>query len=236
MTETRAKTTQALEEHIKRQDLQLLEIGEWKKQIEDKINNWGNLMESKVEHQALQLQTISTQLGELMKMAHGNKGEPSILGKIPSTILADNVTTVPVSPVKRAFEIATVQEQTLEFTVKMKLSNSGGGKPFTPTVRAPHVIRNNQGNTSKPNLEGFKRLSPQEIQYRRNNNLCWKCGDKWGPGHLCKLKQVSVITMEKEEDSGTLQLLHEEMEDAGKVLELPQDQLQAITQMDTCWL
>lgn len=33
-----------------------------------------------------------------------------------------------------------------------------------------------------------KRISAQEIQNRRNRRLCFKCGEKYGWGHQCKIK------------------------------------------------
>ncbi|GMI86644.1 hypothetical protein HRI_002333700 [Hibiscus trionum] len=38
------------------------------------------------------------------------------------------------------------------------------------------------------------------LDYRRTNNLCFKCGDKFSPGHQCKVKQLNV--MEEEDDQG----------------------------------
>ncbi|KAL4291109.1 hypothetical protein GQ457_14G019780 [Hibiscus cannabinus] len=54
--------------------------------------------------------------------------------------------------------------------------------PMTGNIRGQPVQ-----NTPKQGL----------IDYRRANNLCFKCGEKFGPGHHCKLKQLNM--MEEEE-------------------------------------
>ena len=50
------------------------------------------------------------------------------------------------------------------------------------------------------NLE-VKKLSPQEVQFRRNNGLCFKCGEKFGQGHQCKMKHLNFMLYEKDEDA-----------------------------------
>ncbi|XP_039066152.1 uncharacterized protein LOC120211739 [Hibiscus syriacus] len=46
----------------------------------------------------------------------------------------------------------------------------------------------------------------QLLDYRRANNLCYKCGDKFTPGHHCKLKQLnSMEEVEEQEDAEELQ-------------------------------
>ncbi|CAI9101549.1 OLC1v1038898C1 [Oldenlandia corymbosa var. corymbosa] len=41
-----------------------------------------------------------------------------------------------------------------------------------------------------------KKMSPQEFQYRANNQMCYKCGDRFKPGHVCKLGQIKVMLCE----------------------------------------
>ncbi|XP_027166082.1 uncharacterized protein LOC113766055 [Coffea eugenioides] len=53
-----------------------------------------------------------------------------------------------------------------------------------------------QGNVSQP----YKRITPTEFQYRKDNHLCFKCGAKFGPGHMCKDKGVHMIIATDLED------------------------------------
>ncbi|CAI9088141.1 OLC1v1022387C1 [Oldenlandia corymbosa var. corymbosa] len=245
MAETRAKTTQALEEHMKKQDLQLLEICEWRKQMEEKLSNWGSLLEVKVDKQANHSQMMLAQLNELLQLMNEQKNEKMETPLIGKAHIASSAGILP-TPGKvpkinleeeessgKAFEISIVQEQTLEFALKAKTGVASSNKLFQPQVRSPHVMRNTavKGTGS----EGFKRLSPQEIQYRRNNQLCWKYGDKWGPGHVYKIKQLNVIVAEDDEDLGDLNIIEEGVTDAGNVVVIPEDHIQTITQMDECW-
>ncbi|CAI9090274.1 OLC1v1025017C1 [Oldenlandia corymbosa var. corymbosa] len=200
MAETRSITTQALEEHMKKQDLQILEIGEWRKQVEEKINNWGSHLDAKVDQQNNQFQKLSSQLNDLLQMMNEPKSdfkrEPTNSSKIP-----------------------------------FSSSSADSSKPG----KVPHVIRNTIPGQKGGSHGAFKRLSPQEIQYRRNNNLCWKCAEKWNPGHVCKMKQINFITMEEDEEAGDLNWIQEEPNDAGTIVELSGDQIQNITQVEECW-
>ncbi|CAI9102415.1 OLC1v1000680C2 [Oldenlandia corymbosa var. corymbosa] len=187
---------------MKKQDLQILEMKDWRKQMDERLSSWSSHLESKVDLQAGQFQALSSQITEMMKMMAEQRKE-----------MAPN-------------------EKTLEFAVKSKQINSSPAKTYSQPVRLSHVIRNNSSNTKK---EPFKRLSPQEIQYRRNNQFCWKCGEKWGTGHVCKLKQINVIAVEDEDDLGDLNLIEDDSVDARNLMILPEAQIQAITQMEDCW-
>lgn len=47
---------------------------------------------------------------------------------------------------------------------------------------------------------GTKKISSQEIQYKRKKGLCFKCGEKYGFGHVCKLGNLNFILAEDEEE------------------------------------
>lgn len=52
-----------------------------------------------------------------------------------------------------------------------------------------------------PNIPGeFRKITPQEIQYRRNNHLCFKCGDKFTPAHKCKFGNLHFMIIEEDEE------------------------------------
>ncbi|CAI9112935.1 OLC1v1013446C1 [Oldenlandia corymbosa var. corymbosa] len=94
--------------------------------------------------------------------------------------------------------------------------------------------RPEMNSNRRTRTEAFKKVAPQEIQYMRNNNFCWKFGDQWGPGHLCKMKQVNMIVAEEGDDVGDFYLIGEEIEDAGVIEEITKAQLHAITQLEDC--
>lgn len=54
-------------------------------------------------------------------------------------------------------------------------------------------------NTNKPLPSGVKKLSYNEMMERRSKGLCFNCDDKFTAGHVCKNKQVFMITTEEEE-------------------------------------
>lgn len=102
-----------------------------------------------------------------------------------------------------AFEIAVVQEQSLDvLSKKMKMvAKVGMDVPKSGSI----TISDHKGSGStigKAKLKEageFKKLTPQEIQYRRNNHLCFKCGDRYSPGHQCKFANLNFVIAEEEE-------------------------------------
>ncbi|CAI9089931.1 OLC1v1024584C1 [Oldenlandia corymbosa var. corymbosa] len=48
-----------------------------------------------------------------------------------------------------------------------------------------------------PGNRYFKKMLPQEFQYRANNGLCYRCSECYKPGHVCKFGQVNVMLGEE---------------------------------------
>nr|XP_027122265.1 uncharacterized protein LOC113739231 [Coffea arabica] len=116
-----------------------------------------------------------------------------------------------------AFEISLWQES----NIKVQFGGVRGGhgnaaeskfgmtKGTTPTAANINTYKipstGNFRNTKFRNLQTDhqdpKRISPQEIQYRRNHGLCFKCGDKYGPGHQCKFGHLNLLIGEEEEET-----------------------------------
>ena len=79
----------------------------------------------------------------------------------------------------------------------------------TPTIQKNTFIPSTSHNP-KPQTRTFnrpRRLTESELQYRRENNLCFRCDGKWEAGHRCQNKELSVIlvgepTEEPEEEDG----------------------------------
>jgi len=45
-------------------------------------------------------------------------------------------------------------------------------------------------------VSGGRRLTQEELQDRSRRGLCFKCGERWGKDHICKLKNFKLILME----------------------------------------
>ncbi|XP_074324569.1 uncharacterized protein LOC141661456 [Apium graveolens] len=45
----------------------------------------------------------------------------------------------------------------------------------------------------------FRRLSEAEMQEKREKGLCFRCDEKYGPGHRCKNKELQVLWMHGDE-------------------------------------
>lgn len=44
-----------------------------------------------------------------------------------------------------------------------------------------------------------KRLTDRELQEKRAKGLCFRCDERWGVGHQCKRREVSVLLVDEEE-------------------------------------
>ncbi|KAL4332246.1 hypothetical protein GQ457_07G001740 [Hibiscus cannabinus] len=58
-------------------------------------------------------------------------------------------------------------------------------------------------------------LKPSLLKYRRNNNLCFKCGDNFQPGHQCKQRQLNLMEEESTLEEDTLNQETEEEQEEG---------------------
>jgi len=56
-------------------------------------------------------------------------------------------------------------------------------------------------------VSGGRRLTQEELQDRSRRGLCFKCGERWGKDHICKLKNFKLILME---DVGQEEVMEEE--------------------------
>jgi len=45
-----------------------------------------------------------------------------------------------------------------------------------------------------------RRLSQAELEERSRKGLCFKCGEKWGPEHVCKMKHFQLVLVEGEDE------------------------------------
>ncbi|XP_071906018.1 uncharacterized protein [Coffea arabica] len=106
-----------------------------------------------------------------------------------------------------AFEKARWQEHLLEAVSKNNRVTHRG--PLLSSFSGGHIGANGNRRMQSNNSEEtkkrsdsqpvFKKISPTEFQYRRDNHLCFKCGEKFSPGHTCKNKELHMLLVEKEE-------------------------------------
>nr|XP_027186266.1 uncharacterized protein LOC101496407 [Cicer arietinum] len=62
--------------------------------------------------------------------------------------------------------------------------------PLLPTPQSKPLYQKNQN---------IKKISPAEIQLRREKNLCYFCDEKFSPSHKCPNRQVMLLQLEDEE-------------------------------------
>lgn len=48
--------------------------------------------------------------------------------------------------------------------------------------------------------DGVRRLTEKELQDKRDRGVCYRCDDKWGPGHRCEKKELSVLLIDEEDE------------------------------------
>ena len=73
---------------------------------------------------------------------------------------------------------------------------------------AGRIWERKEGGGSRPNemIKGEKgsgtgkRLSQEELQERSRRGLCFKCGERWGQDHICKLKNYKLMLVEGSEE------------------------------------
>ncbi|KAJ1416998.1 Retrotransposon gag domain [Sesbania bispinosa] len=58
---------------------------------------------------------------------------------------------------------------------------------------------NSEPPGEKKLVEG-RRLTQAELQERSRKGLCFKCGEKWGREHICKLRHYQLVLVEGQED------------------------------------
>jgi hypothetical protein len=51
-----------------------------------------------------------------------------------------------------------------------------------------------------PNLTQLTRLTPQQMDERREKRICFNCDSKYSKGHKCSEKKLFYIDCEDEED------------------------------------
>ncbi|WOH05166.1 hypothetical protein DCAR_0624580 [Daucus carota subsp. sativus] len=114
-----------------------------------------------------------------------------------------------------AIDIAQLQEQTVDLIVKKHGSKEKWGNTKKPETNQQEVKNLSNGGDKKPisTTSMFKKISPEEFQYRKNNHLCYKCGEKYGQGHQCKNSQYTFMLFDEAKDEDILSACEEVDED-----------------------
>lgn len=67
--------------------------------------------------------------------------------------------------------------------------------PFRSTPPTPLTSATNTTTTAPPTPPAIKRLSPAELQARRDKGLCYNCDEKFHIGHRCKRQFHLLVTI-----------------------------------------
>ena len=120
----------------------------------------------------------------------------------------------------RALELETRNLAWRDAGVNPGMKGVGGPSKGPTQFRAQNWVRNSpggfQGGGPKPEaggvgekrVSGMQRLTQEELQERQRRGLCFRCGDKWNPEHVCKMRHLQFVLLEEEAE------VQEEEEDA----------------------
>nr|XP_027093534.1 uncharacterized protein LOC113713927 [Coffea arabica] len=160
---------------------------------------------------------VMIQVPELTESYYISSFLSGLRGEIKSAVKMHRPDTL-----QAAFEMARWQEHHLELvhkfsrtTLKSTLhSGSYGLTKGTQGVQDPGARQSSTSPTDyskKSNSQQvFRKISPTEFQYRKEHNLCFRCGDRFTPGHTCKSKGVHMMLIEEEEKGEAEQTTEEE--------------------------
>ncbi|XP_020254010.1 uncharacterized protein LOC109831084 [Asparagus officinalis] len=99
------------------------------------------------------------------------------------------VTASRPSSLKEAISLAKLFEDRLKNERKSRGNWNTSNTGMLPTNSSPYPsVRENPKPPSQ-----FKKLTPEDIQRRRSQNLCFTCDEKWFRGHQCKGKQMFLL-------------------------------------------
>ncbi|GMI64784.1 hypothetical protein HRI_000147700 [Hibiscus trionum] len=102
----------------------------------------------------------------------------------------------PPKDLAEAFRQAKLFELTLDFENRRQKYNV---KSFS-TTWLPGNQRNASSNHNSKVANPTMNPKQSLIEYKRSHNLCFKCGEKYNPGHQCKLKQLNVMEEEESDE------------------------------------
>ncbi|XP_017221614.1 uncharacterized protein LOC108198371 [Daucus carota subsp. sativus] len=177
----------------------------------NKLSQTGNLMEYVEKFEELKA---------LILYRNPNLGEGYFVSSFISGLkieLKPMVRLMKPQTLMHAIEVAQFQEQTIEVILKKHESKKNyNGVGYKNTME-----KKNTGEDKKNAASNyFKKITPEEFQYRKNNHLCYKCGEKFGQGHVCRNEQYTYMLVEDSRDEEIAKFLDEEEETEGLVTEV----------------
>ncbi|XP_027157202.1 uncharacterized protein LOC113758631 [Coffea eugenioides] len=97
-----------------------------------------------------------------------------------------------------AFEKARWQEHYLQVMAKQPRMATKP-TPVTETIQKKPAHQMFDSSNNKTTPQGSRRITPTEFQYRKDHNLCYKCGEKFSPGHVCRNKGIHLLLADEGE-------------------------------------
>ncbi|KAJ9555024.1 hypothetical protein OSB04_009638 [Centaurea solstitialis] len=118
----------------------------------------------------------------------------------------------------RVLNPATLEEA-MEIALKVEVKNAAlikerfslGVKRTGSTYTGPKIASESTTTTNSPNSvtnpnnksgQGYRRLTDQEVQQKRTLGLCYRCDEKYSPGHRCKKKELSILLVQADDTEG----------------------------------
>ncbi|XP_024030288.1 uncharacterized protein LOC112094195 [Morus notabilis] len=99
-----------------------------------------------------------------------------------------------------AMDLAQQVEDRLDAVDRVRRSKVGQSRPNThqkgftaAATKTPHITG---GET------GFRRLTFDEVQQRKARGLCFRCDEKYSPGHRCKSRTLQVLMLADDDSEG----------------------------------
>ncbi|MCH98212.1 hypothetical protein A2U01_0019212, partial [Trifolium medium] len=129
---------------------------------------------------------------DVKAMEPRNLSKVVALAKLFEEKYAANKTKISSTPAKNYNPPSSFTSKTQTATQRIDNSSKSTLPPLLPTPAVkPFNIRN----------QNIKRISPAEIQLRREKNLCYFCDEKFSPAHKCPNRQVMLLQLTNEDDS-----------------------------------
>ncbi|XP_028755422.1 uncharacterized protein LOC114714818 [Neltuma alba] len=119
----------------------------------------------------------------------------------------------------RLFHDATV----FGFTPSKTKTTSGAGRNSTRNFSASSTGTSTNYTGGKanlppllptPNMPPIKKITPAEMQIRREKGLCYTCDEKFSPSHRCPNKQLMMLQSEEEAHEDSKYMVGEEQGEA----------------------
>ncbi|KAE8710387.1 hypothetical protein F3Y22_tig00110321pilonHSYRG00086 [Hibiscus syriacus] len=101
--------------------------------------------------------------------------------------IKDRVTVLEPKTLSEACRQAKLYELSVEYENKR-------GRAFFRNPSYPNPLPITKLNLSIPQQKGSTSLPPKQnlLEYKRQNNLCFKCGEKFSPGHQCRPLNILI--------------------------------------------